>query len=149
MFKKVLAAVLFIALVSSGLTGAEPIHSNFTDAEHEIIHVVKGAVEDTSWLHASSRQEMEHLMKTYYTGNLLNEISDSAWRFVSTPNDWEYAVSTGTIEVEMISTQEGTASAEILETDELSGCVYFSVVSYSLIKNSDGWKIRAKSACIP
>ncbi len=149
MFKKVLAAVLFITLVSTGLTGSEQAHSNSMETEHEIINVVKGAVEDTSWFHVSSRQEMEHLMKAYYTGSLLTEISDSAWRFVSTPNDWEYVVSTGIIEVEVISAQEGTAYAEILETDVLSGCVYSSVVSYSLIKNSDGWKIRAKSLCIP
>lgn len=152
MWKRIFAAVLAMALITAVTAGAEPIHSRPSSnkyMEAEMIRVVKSAVEDTNWLRVSSREEMEHLLANYYTGDLLQQLSDSGWRFVSRPNDWEYVVSAGRIDVEAISEHEGTAYAEILEKDEISGIVYSSSVRYFLIKNSDGWRIRAKTACLP
>lgn len=151
MFKNIFTAILFIIIITTVLPGADIIQSHPAikeNIEFEIAKVVRGAVEDTDWLHASSRQEMEQLMEAYYTGNLLTEISDSGWRFVSIPNSWEYIVKVGYIDIEVISDQEGSAYVEILETDELSGCIYSSMVKYFLIKNDTGWRIRSKSACI-
>lgn len=151
MLKRLFTAAVIIALMTAVMAGAEPVQPYIQekeDIEFEITKVVKGAVEDTGWLHASSRQEMERLLAAYYTGKLLNELCDSGWRFVSRPNDWEYVTSAGSIEVLVFSHQEGTACAEILEKDELSGTVYSSTVRYFLIKTCDGWRIRAKTACI-
>ncbi|MFX4260703.1 hypothetical protein ACOBQJ_00740 [Pelotomaculum propionicicum] len=148
MFNRIFAIVLVISLMTAVMAGAEPVQPNTPvkeDIEFEIAKVVKGAVEDTSWLHASSRQEMESLLTAYYTGDLLNELGDSGWRFVSRPNDWEYITSAGRIDVVVISHQEGAACAEILEKDELSGMVYSSTVRYFLIKTGGGWRIRAKT----
>ncbi len=152
MLKRLFAAAFIITLMAAVMAGAELAQPNTREKEDikiEITKVVKGAVEDTSWLHASSRQEMERLLADYYTGILLNELGDSGWNFVSRPNDWEYVTSAGHIEVVEITNDEGTASAEILEKDELSGIVYSSTVRYFLIKTCDGWKIKAKTACIP
>jgi hypothetical protein len=152
MFKNIFTAVLFITLLTTVLSGAIPIRSHSAvkeDIEYEIIKVVKGAVEDTNWLQVSSKQEMQQMMEAYYTGDLLTEVSDNGWRFVSRPNSWEYVVSTGSIDVEVISAKEGAAHVEILEKDEISGCVYSSIVNYFLIKNDNGWKIKTRTVCIP
>lgn len=152
MLKRLFAAACIITLMAAIIAGAEPAQPNTREKEdikNEITKVVKGAVEDTGWLHASSRQEMERLLAAYYTGKLLNELGDNGWRFVSRPNDWEYVTSAGRIDVVVFSHQEGKACAEILEKDELSGIVYSSTVRYFLIKTCDGWRIRTKTACIP
>lgn len=152
LFKNIFTAVVFITLLTTVLSGVIPIRllsADKADNETEIIRVVKGAVEDTNWLHVSSKQEMEQLMEAYYTGDLLTEVSNSGWRFVSRPNSWEYVVSTGSIDVEVISAKEGSAHVEILEKDEISGHVYSSRFNYFLIKNDNGWKIITRNVCIP
>ena len=152
MLKRLFAVVLIIISMTAVTAGAEPVQPCTHEKENiefEITKVVKGAIEDTSWLQASSRQEMERLLAAYYTGKLLNDLGDNGWRFVSRPNDWEYVTSAGRIDVVVFSHQEGKACAEILEKDELSGIVYSSTVRYFLIKTCDGWRIRTKTACIP
>lgn len=151
MFKYILKAVLFISIITSAHAGTEPARLSLAcreDISLEVVKVVKGAVEDTSWLHASSRQEMEYLLTAYYTGSLLDELSDSGWRFVSRQNSWEYVTSTGRLDFEVISEQECTVCVEVLEEDEITGLVYSSIFRYNLIKKSGGWRIRARTACM-
>jgi|LFRM01.1.fsa_nt_gb hypothetical protein len=109
--------------------------------EEEITSVLKGAVEDSGWLAATSRQEVRELLAAYYGEPLLSELSDAVWDFISVPTDWHYETRLGRITVLRQTENMAAVQAEILETDVLSGVTFISTVEYHLVKGNQAWKI--------
>ncbi|NLI13690.1 MAG: hypothetical protein GX425_13980 [Peptococcaceae bacterium] len=114
------------------------------ETEEAIVHLVREAVEDTAWLQASSRGELELLLKRYYTGDLLKEICDKAWDFVRIPNCWDYIIKAGKIKICYVSGDTAAVSVEVVETDEITGISYYTQLEYMLLKTDTGWKITAR-----
>jgi len=103
--------------------------------------VIKDALEDTTWLRASTHQEMEQLLGAYYTWPVLQILIESAWNFVRVPSDWEYLVTTGNCTITYISEDRAGFHADILETDEITGVTHLSRMEYLLVNTEKGWRI--------
>lgn len=146
MFKSVFSAVILVFYLSLQMPAGQLIKSNHDtkEIEMEVVELVTEAVEDTKWLLVSSREELEQILGTYYTGPLLYEISDQAWDFVRVPNSWEYVVKAGSCKTTFISNVVTGVSVEVMETDEITGVTYVSLVDYLLINTDGGWKITAR-----
>ncbi|TEB10003.1 hypothetical protein [Pelotomaculum propionicicum] len=145
MFKTVLSAVIltFFCLIIPVEPALKPAHFS-KETEVAIVHLVREAVEDTAWLRASSRAEMELILKRFYTGQLLQEISDKAWDFVKIPNSWDYVVKAGKFKIDYVSNDTAAVSVEVVETDEITGISYYTQLEYMLLKTDTGWKITAR-----
>lgn len=109
--------------------------------EEEITSILRGAVEDTRWLAATSRREIQELLAAYYGEPLLSELSEAVWQFISVPTDWHYETRVGRITILRQSENMAAVRAEIIETDVLSGYTCISTVEYHLIKGDLTWKI--------
>lgn len=137
----------FIAQVPYGFSDSTKDWTK--ESEVEIAAVVTGAVEDTRWLYVSSRQEMDHVLGAYYTGQLLEELSESAWNFISVPTDWQYVIRAENCKINLISRDKASACVDILESDEIAGVTFSSRAEYLLAKTKNGWKITGVEYCKP
>lgn len=115
----------------------------------EIRNVIKGAVEDTTWLRATTQKDLEQLLGAYYTWPALQGLIESTWNFVKVPTDWEYLVTTDNCEITHIFGKKANAQADILETDEITGITYLSKMEYSLVYTKKGWKISGIRTICP
>lgn len=146
--RRLLKTILFlICLIScfTNISGDAAIVSGYPsrESEEEITSVLRGAVEDTRWLAATSRREVQELLAAYYGEPLLSELSDAVWNFISVPTDWHYETRVGRFTVLRHSGNQAAVQAEIFETDVLSGFTCVSKAEYHLIKVNRNWKIVA------
>lgn len=150
LFKNVLLILIFLSCFFNEMSGSTTfiIDHSPQEGEAEITGVVRGAVKDTRWLEAASRQEVQQLLSTYYSGQFLSDLSDSAWNFISVPTDWDYETQAGQCTVLSQSEDQASIQVEILETNVLSGVVYVHWAEYRLIKENGAWKIIAVN-CAP
>lgn len=141
LFKRLLTAIIFFLSFLTQMPGG---FSNSIDvlAENEVAikNVVKGAIEDTRWMNASSRQEMNRILGAYYTGPLLAELSESAWNFTRLCTDWEYTTRADNCQIISLLESSARISVDILETEATSGTTYVRRAEYSLLKTENGWK---------
>lgn len=142
MFKGIILAMIFSFCFFIELPGGFSNSTNLNkENEIEIIDFIKKAVEDTSWLYVSSRQEMDRVLVAYYTGPLLLELSESTWNFISVPTDWDYVAKAENIKIIEISGNKASACVDILENDSAAGVTLLIKAEYLMIKTEDGWKI--------
>lgn len=149
LFKILFVTIIFVfCFMIRGPGGyANPIDDWTKKSEVEITAVVTGAVGDTRWLYVSSRQEMNCTLAAYYTGPLLEQLSESAWNFIRVPTDWQYVIKAGNCRVTAISGDKANACVDILESDEIAGVTFSSRVEYLLVKTESGWKIAGVEKC--
>ncbi len=145
LFKKIFLAFVLIFCFFIKITGgfSEPVGytTNGEEAEIKIINVAKNAVEDTRWIHASSRVEMNRVLNDYYTGPLLERFCESAWNFVITPTDWAYTVKAENCTIIHIFKNQAVIRLDIVESDMVSGIDFISRMEYFLVKTENGWRI--------
>lgn len=146
MFKNLLPAaiiILFFYLPISGEPYVKPDHLT-RETENTIVSLVCEAVEDTTWLYATSRVELERILERYYTGPLLQEITAQAWDFVRIPNSWDLVIKAGECRMVLISADAAEVCIEVIETDEITGVSYYTQLEYFLINTDAGWRIAAR-----
>ncbi len=148
MLKNTLLFLIFLTSCFTNISGAATLVPGYPSrgSEEEITGVLRGAVEDTRWLAATSRREARELLAAYYGEPLLSELSDAVWNFISVPTDWHYETRVGRFTVLRQSENQAAVQVEILETDVLSGFTYISKAEYNLIKGNRTWKIIAVSS---
>jgi len=146
MFKIFLPAAIIIFCFYLPVSGEPVLKSGHVAKETEItvVSLVYEAVEDTTWLHVTSRGELERILERYYTGPLLQEISGQTWDFVRIPNSWDLIVRAGKCKITFISADAAGVSIEVIETDEITGVSYFTQLEYILKKTDAGWRIAAR-----
>jgi len=59
-----------------------------TLASPKMENTVRGAVEDLGWMTAESKQEVYSLLRRYFGGNLLDDLTEKCWDFIKEPTDW-------------------------------------------------------------
>lgn len=91
--KLLLALVVFLTLlnVKIQVEGTEGPGGNSPNSPREpgygLESVVRGAVEDQSWMYAGSRGEVRDILGRYYRGLLLEDLVSRAWDFIDQPTD--------------------------------------------------------------
>lgn len=106
------------------------------------MNIIQGAVEDTRWLRASSRREMELFLSDYYTGPLLAKVVNSAWSFVVLPTDWTCTARVEKYRAIVLMGGRAVVLAEIVESDPALGLNFSTEVKYSLVRTEKGWRIN-------
>lgn len=145
---RIFLPVILIFSFSLALPLEQAVESSYAteETENTIIKLVCEAVEDTTWLRVSSRGELEGILERYYTGPLLQEISDAAWDFVRVPRSWDYVTKAGDCTILFISDDIAGVTVEAVETDEITGVCYRTPLQYILINTNAGWKIAIRKA---
>lgn len=146
--KIILAIIISFCFYNTACGYWEPSENIYKETETEIIEVLKGAVEDTKWMKASSRPEMESILGNYYTGPLLSQLSEAAWSFINVPTDWEYINQVKDCKVTMVSGSKASACVDIIESDAATGVSFLTKFEYTLIITVNGWRI-ADSKILP
>jgi|GEM_PF-1681185 len=144
LFKRAVIAVIVLSCLFTGIPGgfSIPERRSVEKDEAEIVNVVKGAVEDTAWLHVSSRQEMDRVLNRYYTAPLCRELAETAWNFVSKPTDWDYIIKVENCKITSLSGEQAAVLVDIVEKDDLADSCFPGRFEYTLIKMADGWRIN-------
>lgn len=146
LFKIFLPAAILIFCFYLPVSGEPVVKSGHVtqETENTVVSLVCEAVEDTTWLHVTSRSELERILERYYTGPLLQEISGQAWDFVRIPNSWDLIINAGKCNIAYISAGAAGVCIEVIETDEVTGVSYYTQLEYILIKTDAGWRIAAR-----
>lgn len=147
--KSIILAIVFSLCFFIKLPGGFSTQHFIGDNESKIIEVIRGAVEDTRWMNASSRQELDRMLGAYYTGPLLLDSIESAWIFINVPTDWDYVIKAENIRIIEISGDKASACADILERDAVVEVTLMSRAEYHMIKTDNGWKIAAAKYSVP
>lgn len=136
-------ALLNISLTVQGLEVAAPEETiNYTLAKYDIKETVRGSIEDEAWMKAKSREEVHRSLERYFTGYLLEDLTDRSWGFVSDHTDWYCQAKL----VDMVVLYDD-GSRVVLETlicidDFENGDTEFGRGLYCLVKMENGWKIN-------
>ncbi len=143
MLKNGFIAVVLSAFILMQMASGALIYPNTMTEDNKIAidDVVRHAVEDTGWILASSRNEMERVLSPIFAEPYLSEKCESALSFVSVPTGWEYETRVINITITEIYGNEAAVIVDIMETDQITGTAYLSRLQYVLRKTGDGWKI--------
>lgn len=107
----------------------------------EILSVVKGAVEDDSWLYARSKDEVKLILSNYYRGSLLDKLTEDVWNFIKEPTDWYSKASVKSCNMEYGDTGRAIVYAVIDVEDVLTGSRQQGSAVFTLEKQNEGWRV--------
>ncbi|MFZ5644257.1 MAG: hypothetical protein ACOY46_11760 [Bacillota bacterium] len=136
-------ALLNIRLTVQGLEVAAPEETiNYTQAKYDIKETVRGSIEDEAWMKSRSREEVHSSLGRYFTGFLLEDLSDRSWAFVSEHTDWYCRAKL--VDMAFIYDDGSRVVLEaLIGIDDLeNGHTEFGRGLYGLIKTEGGWKIN-------
>lgn len=88
---KKLALIMLLILASAAVYPSVVDNKGFAAEQgdlEEIKPVIKGAVEDDSWLYAPDAAYIEESLGKYYGGELLKKLAGEAWEFKKKNTDW-------------------------------------------------------------
>ncbi|HZK18683.1 MAG TPA: hypothetical protein VFD15_05150 [Clostridia bacterium] len=145
MFKKKWVAILvFGVLLILFATGGTLIREYASNIDKDEINILlKGALEDNSWMTASSVGELEDILGRYYTDPLLSELVNNTWEFISKPTDWYGKAKLENFAIIRYDSYEMEISAEISETDLIYGDKHWGEAIYTIRKTDEGWKVAS------
>lgn len=107
----------------------------------EITSVIKGAVEDDSWLYLKTEEDIEKLLSRYYDGDLLKKLTRDAWKFNSKSTDWYSRAKLVSVVVKEINSLNTTAEAILEVEDVISGERQRGKAVYILDRGKGGWRV--------
>ncbi len=108
---------------------------------NEINSVIKGAVEDDSWLYLKTEDDIKELLGRYYDGDLLIKLSRDAWNFNSKSTDWYSRAKLVSVAVIEFSSDSATAEAVLEVEDVISGERQRGKAVYTLDRGEVGWRV--------
>ncbi len=125
-------------------TGGTLIRGHALNSEKEEINtLLRGALEDNSWMAASSVDELRLILGRYYTDPLLTELVNNTWEFISKPTDWYGQAKLENFEVIRYDSYETEVRAEISETDLIYGDKLRGEAIYTIQNTSEGRKVAS------
>jgi hypothetical protein len=110
--------------------------------KYEQKEVVRGAIEDQSWMKAKSREEVRRALANYFEGYLLDDLTEESWKFIEQPTDWYCQARL--VDMVVLYDDGGKAMAEaLIGMDDLeTGQHDFGRGVLGLIKKEEGWRIN-------
>ncbi len=143
-YKLLAMAVLFIILwLNIGVPEKEKAFMpdrRFFD--WELRELIRGAVEDSSWMTSSSEEELRMNLGRHYHGPLLDQLVENAWDSIARPTDWYSRTSLQ--EMRMLHGGGKRALAEVLIgiEDVDTGHNGTGKGLFAMVKTSGGWRIN-------
>ncbi|MCL6609972.1 MAG: hypothetical protein K6T66_00370 [Peptococcaceae bacterium] len=85
----VLILSMNVGISVEGIEGSdrEGDHQRFR-SKAELEFIVRGAVEDRSWMDTRTKEELRSVLGRYYTGEFLEELVRRCWESIARPTDW-------------------------------------------------------------
>ena len=145
MLIKKMAMIILLLLISAALYPAVIENKGFAanqDDMEEIRAVIKGAVEDDSWLYASDVTHIQKILSKYYQGELLKNLVRDAWEFKSKNTDWYSSARLVSITPKQLYDGGAMILAVIDVEDCITGCRQTGSAVYDITDSGDeGWRI--------
>lgn len=147
--KILIITALFIALMNIGLSvqgteekGGDQSHHSTAGPVCDLELVVRGAVEDQSWMGCRTPEEVGSVLGRYYTGDLLAQLAGNCWKFIERPTDW-YSVSR-VIELRVLHDDGQRAVVEALIGIEDLDTGYNETGKglFAMLNTPEGWRIN-------
>jgi hypothetical protein len=131
-----------LALAVTLLCGVNATGLQNSGASDEIKSVVRGAVEDSGWMKASTKKEMQKLLSQYFTGKLLDDLTGEAWDFIQLDTDWHGKTTVEKILINSIDENAATVLAYIKEVDVANKTSTGMIGEFILVNSPNGWRIN-------
>ncbi|MCF8010077.1 MAG: hypothetical protein K9L17_04820 [Clostridiales bacterium] len=120
---------------------ANSCQNNLNTTKKNIEWVIKGAIEDVSWMKAKKRQEVKNILSKYFTGALHKKLVKDTWHFVYQNTDWYKKANLLEVNYTCIDEKEATVIVYISEVDIINNIVAPLMYEMSLKNTSNGWRI--------
>lgn len=113
--------------------------------KYDVEEIIRGAVEDQSWMYSQCRQDVQLSLGKYFDGVILNDLTERSWQLIAQPTDW-YSL-TRLKEVNIIYDDGGRAIVEaLISIEDLdSGNNEIGKGLFTMLKRQDGWRINYTS----
>ncbi len=134
--------VISLALAVTFLWGVNATGKQDNGNIAEIKAIVRGAVEDTGWMQVANKQEMQKFLSQYFTGDLLNSLTEDAWYFIQLDTDWHGKTTVEKIMINSIDGNRVTVLAYIKEVDVANKTNAGVTGEFTLVNSPDGWRIN-------
>jgi len=134
-------SVLGLALVVTFLFSFQAGSQQYQSDTFAVKSIVHGAVEDTGWMRAADKKEVQVFLSSYFTGELLNDLVEQTWKFVKSDTDW---YGTAIVEKMLVNSIDGdtvTVLAYIKEIDVTNKRSTGATGEFILKKTYCGWRI--------
>ncbi|WP_031514661.1 hypothetical protein [Desulfofalx alkaliphila] len=135
--------VLLLLMVASGLLIPVILESGEQkDQANEIGTVIKGAVEDTSWMNAKSEQQVKDLLSQYFAGELLERNTTAALNFIDLRTDWYWQTNVESIHIIYLNESKAMAIVTLIDRDlnDINN-THRDKAAFYLHNTVDGWRI--------
>ncbi|KUK53922.1 MAG: hypothetical protein XD78_0752 [Desulfotomaculum sp. 46_296] len=109
--------------------------------KNDLTVVIKGGIGDNSWWYANSPSEVRTILSRYYTGPLLDQLSQDCWIFVQQPTDWYCQDSLSDIEIIRQNKSQAEVIALLKDYNLLTGKSRAGEAKYIFTKTEQGWRI--------
>ncbi len=145
--KQFIVAAIFILLATPGLpvdgTGEKDSQDNPAGpgTGYHLEAVVRGAVEDQSWMTCRSKEEVYSVLSRYYCGALLDDLARRCWDFIARPTDWYSVASVKEIRVLYDDGSKALVEAVIGIKDVDTGHNETGKAFFALSLTSLGWRV--------
>jgi len=104
--------------------------------------VVRGSVEDQSWMKSKSREEVRLVLSKYFEGYLLEDLTEQSWKFIEQPTDWYSQARLVDMVVLYDDGKRALAEALIGIDDLETGHNDFGKGVFGLVRKEEGWRIN-------
>ncbi len=121
---------------NGGKEGTGPARPGF-----ELEAVVRGAVEDQSWIYSKTREDLSSALSRYYGGLLLEDLVCRSWEFVRRPTDWYSTASLKEIRVLYDDGKRAVVEAVISIEDVDAGHNETGKGLFAMLRTPGGWRV--------
>jgi hypothetical protein len=135
------SAILICSIFTSGLCINRGPADQTAILKNDLEEVIKGGIGDNNWWYANSLNEVRTILSHYYTGALLDQISQDCWVFIQQSTDWYCQDSLTDIEIIHQDKSQAEVIAFIKDYNLLTGESRAGEARYILIKTEQGWRI--------
>ncbi|MFZ5634159.1 MAG: hypothetical protein ACOY40_15055 [Bacillota bacterium] len=111
-------------------------------SKYELEAVVRGAVEDRTWMFSETKQEVYASLGRYYEGVLLEDLVRKSWDFIAEPTDWYSRTRLLGIGILFDDGKRAVAEALIGIEDVDTGHNETGKGLFAMSRTAKGWKIN-------
>lgn len=109
--------------------------------KNDLAEVIRGGISDNNWWDANSQNEVRTTLSHYYSGVLLDQLSQDCWVFIQQPTDWYCQDSLTGIKIIRLDKTQAEVIAFLKDYNLLTGESRAGEAKYILIKTKQGWRI--------
>ncbi len=133
--------VLICSVFIPGLCMSSGSAEKTSSLKNDLAEVINEGISDNNWWHANSLEEVRTILSRYYTGDLLDQLSQDCWEFIRQPTDWYCRDSLTDIKIIRQDKSRAEVIAPLKDYDLLTGECRAGEAKYILIKTEQGWRI--------